>query len=48
MTVEEMLSDYWAHHYFDNPNADQEEFENPDFEEDVKAMLGNEDDWEEL
>lgn len=48
MTVEAMLSDYWAHHYFDNPNADQEEFENPDFEDDVKAMLGNEEDWEQL
>lgn len=48
MTVEEMLSDYWAHHYFDNPNAGQEEFENTDFDEDVKAMFGDEDDWEEL
>lgn len=48
MTVEEMLADYWAHHYFDNPNAGQEEFEDPDFEEEVRAMLGNPDEWEEL
>lgn len=57
MTVEAMLSDWWAHHYYDNPNADQEEFENPDFEEDLKEMfpdvdmqtlLNNDEEWEEL
>ena len=48
MTVEGMLADYWAHHYFDNPNADQDECENPDFDEDVKAMFGNDDEWETL
>lgn len=47
-TVEEMLTDYWAHHYFNNPKADQEEFEDPDFEDAVRAMMENSDDWEEL
>lgn len=47
MTVEEMLTDYWAHHYYDNPNNATEEFENPDFDADFEAML-NEDDWEDL
>ena len=48
MTVEGMLADYWAHHYYENPNAGQEEFEDPDYEAEVAAMMGNDDDWEEL
>lgn len=29
-TVEEMMTDYWAHHYYDNPKA-REEVEDEDF-----------------
>lgn len=29
-TVEEMMTDYWAHHYYDNPKA-LEEVEDEDF-----------------
>lgn len=44
-----MLTDRWAHHYYDNPKADQDEFEDPDFEAEAEAMMnGNDDDWEEL
>lgn len=48
MTLEGMAADYWAHHYFDNPNAGKEEFDDPDYEESVRRLLGDSDDWEEL
>ena len=48
MTVEEMLADYWAHHYHDNPNAGQEEYEDPDFEEEMRRLQDNPDEWETL
>jgi hypothetical protein len=47
MTVEDMLTDYWAHHYYDNP--EKEEFDNPDFDKEVELFMGdNVDDWEDL
>lgn len=58
LTVEEMLTDYWAHHYYDNPKAAEQEFEDPDFDLDAELQKINEeaeqqsaddpDDWETL
>lgn len=49
LSIEDMLTDFWAHHYYDNPNT-QEEFENPDFDSDFEEMFGETDynDWENL
>lgn len=58
-TVDEMMADYWAHYYADNPNA-QEEVVDDDFnfeeelarieaEAEAKGPLPkNVNDWEEL
>lgn len=42
-----MLTDYWAHHYFDDPKA-QEEVEDEDFDlaAEVAKLESNPDDWE--
>lgn len=49
MTVEDMLADYWAHHYYDNPKA-QETVEDEDFDlNDQLRQLGDDpDDWEDV
>lgn len=40
MTVEDMLTDYWAHTYFDDPKA-LEEVEDDDFDiESVADLIG--------
>lgn len=45
-----MLTDYWAHHYFENPKA-HEEVEDEDFDQDAimaEWAGGGGDDWETL
>lgn len=46
MTREGMLTDFWAHHYFDNPKA-AGDAEDADFDLDaeIKRMEQNPDDW---
>lgn len=43
-----MLTDYWAHYFYDNPKAEQDTVEDTDF--DLQAELSrleeNPDDWE--
>jgi len=34
-----MALDYWTDYYARNPNSSVDEFENPDFEADVAAMM---------
>jgi hypothetical protein len=50
MTVEGMLSEFWAHHYFDNPKAAEQEIEDEDFdmEEELRRLENNPDEWEPL
>lgn len=55
MTVEEMLTDLFAHHFFENPSK-AEEYDNPDFdlEAEVAALEAEAEqesppsDWEEI
>lgn len=47
-TIEEMETDYWAHHYYDNPKGDEVEDEEFDKDELLRAMEENPDDWETL
>lgn len=51
-TPQEMLSDYWAHYYFDNPNA-QDEVVDDDFNLDdelarIEMEAESVDDWEDV
>lgn len=50
MTVEGMLADFWAHHFFDNPKAAEQEVEDEDFdmEAELQRMAQNPDEWEPL
>jgi uncharacterized membrane protein len=47
MTIEDMMTDYYAHHYFDNPK-DHDEIEDEDFnlEAELAKLENNPDDWE--
>jgi len=47
-TIEEMAVDYWATRYAAEPSLDDHEFDNPDFDADVDAMLQADEDWEEV
>ena len=55
VTVEEMMSDYWAHHFADNPKA-LEEFVDEDFNQEAilaqwaaeEEAAGNVTDWEDV
>lgn len=47
-TRDEMLADYYAHLYTDDPKA-ADEIEDEDFDpESVARMIGHEDDWEDV
>lgn len=47
--VQEMLTDYWAHHFYDNPKAaDAIEDENFDLQAEIDLMNENPDDWDTL
>ena len=50
MTVEGMMSEFWAHHYFDNPKAAEQEVEDADFDLDaeLERLNKNPDEWEPL
>lgn len=40
------MTDYWSHHYFDNPSVD--EVEDEDFDLDTMLAEMEDDDWEDL
>lgn len=49
--IDEMLTDYYAHTYYDDPKAAESTVEDDDFNiDDVASIIGanNPDDWEEL
>ena len=46
LTMEEIETDYWAHHYYRNPTADSFETDEWNSEEMIEAM--NSGDWEEV
>ena len=48
VTVEEMLTDYWAHHFYNNPKAGEQEVEDEEFDmqAELDRMAENPDDWE--
>jgi hypothetical protein len=45
-TTEDILTDYWANHYFENPNS--EEVEDDDFDLDAIVKSMDDGDWEEV
>lgn len=45
-TREDIITDYWAHYYTENGVG--EEFEDDDFEAEKRALLEDDDDWEEV
>lgn len=48
-TLEEIITDYWAHQYLADPNLkDEIEDEDFDLDEVVASMENNPDDWEAL
>lgn len=47
-TIEEMETDYWAHHYFGRPNEDEVEDEDFDLGEVLRRLEQNPDDWEDI
>lgn len=48
VTLDEIWEDWWAHKYFDDPKAAEEEFEDDDFvlEKILEDIERNPDDWE--
>ena len=46
LTLEEIESDYWAHHYYNNPKADSFETEEWDTDALMDAMENGE--WDEI
>ena len=47
-TVEDMETEYWAYHYFDNPKGDEVEDDDFDVEAVMRSMEDNPDDWEDV
>lgn len=47
-TIEQIETEYWAHHYDANPKQDEVEDEDFDLEEEIRKMdpNANPDDWE--
>ena len=51
LSIDDILAEFWAHNYADNPNAAREEFENDDFADDLAAFMSEENDpenWEDI
>ncbi|MNM99442.1 hypothetical protein D3C81_1120030 [compost metagenome] len=49
MTLEDMETDYWAHHFFEDPKAAEEvEDDEFDIEAELAKLENNPDDWEAL
>lgn len=46
LTIEQIATDYWAHKYFENPNAVEYEDDDFDLETVLKDMENS--DWEEV
>jgi hypothetical protein len=47
-TIEDIETDYWAHHYAQNPTSEEVEDDDFDADEFVRDALKNPDDWEEI
>lgn len=48
-TVDDMLEDFWSHHFYDNPKArDEVEDEDFDLDAEMQALEDDAGDWETL
>lgn len=46
-SIQDMLTDHWAHHFYDNPKAEEEVVdEDFDIQAEIDRMAQNPDDWE--
>lgn len=43
-----METEYWAHHYIENPATDEVEDDDFDLEAELAKMADEDDDWEEI